>query len=339
MSSSAIALVVGRRFGPRLLGRTGLTVSRLGLGLAGLGRPAYMTLGRERDLGTNRSAPAMERRCHALLDEAYRAGVRYIDTARSYGLAEEFLASWCSSRRLTGEALTVGSKWGYTYTGGWQIDALLHEVKELTVGTLRRQVAESRSTLGRCLSLYQVHSATLESGVLDDHAVLTALVRLREQGLCIGLTVTGPRQSEVIRRALGIRVDGLHLFQTVQATWNLLEPSAGDALADAWGEGCGVIVKEALANGRLTDRHAGSHPRLQKLRAYAALRKTTIESIAMAAALNQPWADVVLSGALTTDQLWDDVAAMDLRPPIRPPYAIAESADQYWRLRQSLPWR
>ena len=41
----------------------------------------------------------------------------------------------------------------------------------------------------------------------------------------------------------------------MQATWNLLEPSAGPALAEARAAGMGVIIKEALANGRLTSRN------------------------------------------------------------------------------------
>src|SRR5262245_21588136 len=76
------------------LGRTGLRVSRLGLGLAALGRPVYMAAGREADLGADRSVAAMRCRCQSMLDAAYAAGVRYIDAARSYGLAEQFLNGW-----------------------------------------------------------------------------------------------------------------------------------------------------------------------------------------------------------------------------------------------------
>ena len=54
------------------LGKTGLTVSSLGLGLAALGRPAYINLGRDQDLGAARSLAAMERRCHDVLDVAQR---------------------------------------------------------------------------------------------------------------------------------------------------------------------------------------------------------------------------------------------------------------------------
>src|SRR5205807_10055816 len=48
--------------------------------------------------------------------------------------------------------------------------------------SLLRQAAESRELLGRHLGLYQIHSATRESGVLDNQEVLRELARLRESG-------------------------------------------------------------------------------------------------------------------------------------------------------------
>jgi aryl-alcohol dehydrogenase-like predicted oxidoreductase len=192
----------------RRLGSTGLEVTPLGLGLAALGRPAYIDLGRAADLGADRGVEALERRCHHVLDAASAAGVRYLDAARSYGRAEEFLASWLRDRRPAPEALTVGSKWGYLYVGGWRMDAEVHEVKDHSLANLRRQLAESRALLGPHLDLYQIHSATLESGVLEDRAVLAELAGLRAEGLAVGLSVSGPRQAEAVRRALDVEVDG-----------------------------------------------------------------------------------------------------------------------------------
>src|SRR5580658_7367778 len=79
------------------LGERGPMVSRLGLGLAALGRPAYITGGRDRDL-PDRSVSGMRARTRAMLDAAYDAGIRYADAARSYGLAEEFLGGWLEDR-------------------------------------------------------------------------------------------------------------------------------------------------------------------------------------------------------------------------------------------------
>lgn len=319
------------------LGHTGLLVSAIGLGLAGLGRPAYMTFDRDADLGGDRTVAAMRRRCHSMLDAAYAAGVRYVDAARSYGLAEQFVRTWCDDRRLGEHALTIGSKWGYQYIGGWRLDATVHEVKSLSAGALRAQLAQTRAMLGSRLSLYQIHSATLESGVLEDRAVIAELLRLRECGTCVGLTVTGPRQPEMIRAALDVRGDGVPIFQTVQATWNLLEPSAGAALAEAHAAGCGVIVKEVLANGRLTTRRAAAD-RMRAVMDHAAHAGCTVETLAIAAALQQPWADVVLSGALTPAQLHAALAALDVAGESAAAPIIAEPAESYWRRRAAVPW-
>lgn len=79
---------------PRVrLGQSGPAVSRIGLGLAALGRPAYITGHRAHDL-PDRSVSGMRARTRTMLDAAYAAGIRYADAARSYGLAEEFLAGW-----------------------------------------------------------------------------------------------------------------------------------------------------------------------------------------------------------------------------------------------------
>jgi aryl-alcohol dehydrogenase-like predicted oxidoreductase len=316
----------------RSLGDTGLPVSPIGLGLAALGRPGYINLGNAADVGDT-DVGAMEHHAHQVLDAAYEGGVRYYDAARSYGRAEAFLASWLERRGFAPGDVTVGSKWGYTYTADWRVDAEEHEVKDLSAATLRRQLGETRALLGERLALYQIHSATLESGVLDDAAVRDELVRLREDGVRVGLTVTGARQAPTIERAL--EVGG---FDAVQATWNLHERSATTALAAAHEAGLGVIVKEALANGRLTARGATNDG---PLAAAARERDTTPDALALAAVLAQPWADVVLSGAATVDTLRSNLAALDVAWDARADEQLAEleePADAYWERRSELAW-
>ncbi len=315
----------------RMLGTTGLSVSPVGLGLAALGRPGYINLGHAGDVGDT-DVEAMERHAHAVLDAAYEGGVRYFDAARSYGRAEAFLASWLGRRGLSRSDVTVGSKWGYTYTADWRVDVDEHEVKDLSVGTLRRQFGETRALIGEHLALYQIHSATIESGVLDDAEVREELARLREAGVRIGFTATGPRQAATIEHALA--VGG---FDAVQATWNLHERSATDALAAAHDAGLGVIVKEALANGRLTARGDADGP----LTAAARERGTTPDALALAAVLAQPWVDVVLSGAATVDTLRSNLAALDVEWDARAEEELAaleESPEEYWERRSELAW-
>ena len=319
------------------LGGTGLRVSALGLGLAALGRPGYINLGHAADVGTDRRVEAMERRAHDVLDAAFQGGVRYFDAARSYGRAEAFLASWLRSREFRPRDLTVGSKWGYRYTAGWSVNAEHHEIKEHSLEMLGGQWVETREQLGDFLDLYQIHSATLESGVLDNKDVLAELSRLADDGIVVGLTTSGADQIDIVRRALDAEVDGVNPFRCVQATWNLLETSVGPALAEAHEAGWGVIVKEAVGNGRLTDR--GDAP--SGLRGLAHESGVGVDALAIAAAMYQPWADVVLSGAATVDQLESNLKAVEVAlsdAEIELLLGAAEDSEDYWNRRAELPW-
>lgn len=324
-------------------GRTQLMVTPLGLGLAALGRPGYINLGHADDLGQEYDVAVMEAHAHTVLDAAWAAGVRYFDAARSYGRAEQFLAGWLRSRAIPLDAVVVGSKWGYTYTADWRVSANKHEVKDHTLPVLRRQIAESRNHLGDYLSLYQIHSATLDSGVLDDSAVLAELAALRDDGLVIGLSLSGPGQAATLRRALTIEIGERPLFGSVQATWNLLAREAGAALAEAHEAGMGVIIKEALANGRLTARNddpAFASPR-RLLAEVATEAQTALDGIALAAVLAEPWVDVVLSGAARPEHLAANVKSLEVqwRDSFGDRLAeLAEPAAEYWQTRSELAW-
>lgn len=79
---------------------TVISQSQLGLGLAALGRPGYINLGHAEDLDGDYNVAAMESHCHAVLDTAWAAGIRYFDAARSYGRAEQFLSRWLIGRHI-----------------------------------------------------------------------------------------------------------------------------------------------------------------------------------------------------------------------------------------------
>jgi aryl-alcohol dehydrogenase-like predicted oxidoreductase len=243
-------------------------------------------------------------------------------------------------RRLDRNDVTIGSKWGYTYVGDWRMDAEVHEVKDHSVERLRHQIEESRGWLGDRLALYQIHSATIESAVLDDAEVLDELTRLHEEhGLVIGITTSGPRQAETIRRALEVGGSGAAPFVAVQATWNVLETSAGPALADAHDAGWGILVKEAMANGRLGPRGTGSHRWV--VDAVAERHGIGPDAVALAAVLAQPWADVVLSGAVNEAQVRSNLEALDVEPSdadLAELGALTEAPDLYWERRSRLPW-
>ncbi len=241
-------------------------MARLGLGLAALGRPGYLNIGHGAELGEDRSVATLRARTFEVLDFAYEQGIRDFDVARSYGRGEEFLGDWLRTHNPPG--VTVSSKWGYVYTAGWEVAHDPPEVKHHDLATFRRQLAETRENLGEWLALYQIHSATPESGVLRNDELLTAL---QETDLPLGVSVSGVSQA--------------------------------------------ATIDEALANGRLA----------------------AVDDVALAAALAQPWATVVLSGAASVDVLRSNLRARDLEPPGELPEYVEDSA-AYWERRSSLDW-
>ncbi len=319
--------------------------AQLGLGMAALGRPGYVTLTHATDLGGDLDPAAMEAHAHEVLDAALEAGVRYYDMARSYGKAEDFFASWLAKRGLEPGDVSVASKWGYTYTAGWSTRAEQHEVKDHSLATFNRQLGESLQRLDGYLSLYQIHSVTADSGTLGDGALIDAIARMKEKGISAGFSTSGPGQSVAIRQSLEIERDGRRVFDSVQATWNLLERGAESSLLEARQAGMRVVIKEVLANGRLTDANRNEDSvlsaRIAEIRKIAAEAGTTIEMLGMAAALARPWASFVLSGAATVGQIKTSVVARDfafsrdLDERLR---ALAIDSGEYWRARSGFAW-
>eukprot|EP00438_Fugacium_kawagutii_P013619 Skav205616 [mRNA] locus=scaffold1292:214118:223221:+ [translate_table: standard] len=284
----------------------------------------YINLGRSDDLSTAeaRTVEAMQQRAWQVLDEAWRLGVRYFepwsrgwvggqcakgwdgakDCARSYGRSEEFLSGWLRQKDLQKEDVAVGSKWGYRYTADWRVDTSgePHEVKDHSLSHLESQQKETQGFLGDHLRLYQIHSATLDSGVLENEDVLKRLQALRdEKGWKIGLSLSGVGQSKTLTKALQTGV-----FDSVQATWNLMEQSCGAALQEAHDAGLKVIIKEGMANGRILRR--------PELLAAAEQMKVAPDALALAAIMAQPFEAMVLSGAVTREQLESNMEAVQL---------------------------
>ncbi|MDT8912692.1 aldo/keto reductase [Amycolatopsis sp. PS_44_ISF1] len=306
-------------------------MERIAVGLAALGRPAYINLGR--DLPESREVEAMRAATHAVLDEAYQAGVWWVDVARSYGLSEEFLAGWLTERGH--RDVTVSSKWGYRYVGEWRLDAEVHEVKEHTVERFHEQWARTREVLGGRVGLYQVHSLTVDSPLFSDGPLIEALAALSASGVEVGFSTSGPAQADAVRRAFGLEVAGRPVFTAVQSTWNVLETSAGPALAEARAAGKRVLVKETLANGRLAVQ---APPALARI---AAAHGVGPDAVAVAAVLAQEWTSVAVIGPSSPGQLAANLASAEvsLAPDERAELAaLAEEPESYWRHRSRLGW-
>jgi aryl-alcohol dehydrogenase-like predicted oxidoreductase len=163
---------------------------------------------------------------------------------------------------------------------------------------------------------------------LSDQALLDRLGSLADQGVQVGLSTSGPRQAETLQAAIALGGP----FSVVQSTWNVLEPSVGPVLAQAHEAGWLVVIKEAVANGRLTSR-AGETP----FNEYAAARGVSPDWLAIGAAVAQPWADVVLSGATTAEQLESNLAYVEA-DALGPLAEFVQEPYEYWTERSALPW-
>ena len=220
---------------------------KLGLGTAALGRPQYINVRQENcdnsDLNTFR------KKSFSVLENAYNLGIRYFDTAPGYGLAEELLLEWLQTKN--DKTIEVATKWGYTYTANFDANATVHEVKEHSLKKLNEQWNFSKQLLPY-LKVYQIHSATLDTDVLKNRAVLEQLAFLKkEYELKIGLTSTGTNQVEVLKKALDIEINGEQLFNAFQVTYNFLDQSLLEISNELINQNKTIVIKEALANGRV----------------------------------------------------------------------------------------
>jgi aryl-alcohol dehydrogenase-like predicted oxidoreductase len=319
------------------------TIPSMGLGLAALGRPGYINLGHGEDFALGRSVGDLRDRAFAVLDRAWALGVRHFDTARSYGRGEEFLGKWLRSRGIAAPEVFVSSKWGYTYTADWAVQAVAHEVKEHSLSNLRKQYSETLEHLGGYLGLYQIHSATLASGVLENDQVLNELGDQKRTGIAIGLSLSGAEQPTTLTKALEVNRVRAELFDAVQVTWNVLEQSLSEVLKTAKSMGLFVIVKEALANGRLTSRGlVGKLKSGQRALEHLCHQKSkTPDALALSYVMHQPWAGSVLSGAATVQQLEENLDCLRVvwnREELEELGRGAQEPKEYWNYRASLPW-
>ena len=96
-----------------------------------------------------------------------------------------------------------------------------------------------------------------------------------------------------------------------------------------------MIVKEALANGRLSPRGADD-----RLAAVAREAGAGADAVALAAVLARPWVDVVLSGAASAATLASNLEAARIgwSDDLGRRLARCARAEDYSAQRSRLPW-
>ena len=311
--------------------------NKIGLGLAALGRPGYINIGHDNDLGSDKSKASMRDYCHQVLDFAYNNGVRYFDTARVYGDAEEFLSSWI--RKQSQFNGFVGSKWGYEYLANWEVNADKHERKDHSAAFLKQQWVETRMNLGKNVDLYHIHSVTPDSSVLDDPTVIKELESIKKNGLEIGISTSGPEQKKTIEKFLKIN-EKLKLFSFLQSTVNIFEQSCIPILKEAHNQKINIIAKEVFSNGLLTNANKDYHQeQLHNLQNIAKEIDLTLEQISYLWVYQLPFIKIILTGASTISQLQENLNCLNkLNTTIPNLDNFNLSVDDYWSTRKSLSW-
>ena len=220
------------------LGRSGLTVSVVGLGCNNLGRPGTATL---EQAGTDAVV-------HAALD----AGITFFDVADVYGaepgLSEERLGRALGARR---EEVVIGTKFGMDMGGVAGDDGGARGSRRYIV----RAVEDSLRRLGTdWIDLYQFHTPDPATPIEETLRALDDLVRAGKVRYVGHSNRAGWQiaQAEYVARELGVE-----RFVSAQNHYNLLDRRAELEVVPAAAEfGLGVLPYFPLANGLLTGKYS-----------------------------------------------------------------------------------
>lgn len=312
--------------------------TKIGIGLAALGRPEYINVRENKSI--DKSENAFRENAFEVLDFAYENGVRYFDTAPSYGKGERYLIDWKTARKHSD--IILSTKWGYTYVANWELGYKgKHEVKEHSLDKLLEQWEVSQLLLPE-LKIYQIHSATLESGVLQNVSVLNQLHQIKKQtNVQIGISSSGDNQKEIILEALNVKVENEYLFDSFQVTYNILEQSCLEVLNILKSKNKTIIIKEALANGRIFNQeNKAAYSLLDTL---SKKYKVGIDAIAIRFVIESIEPDFVLSGASNTKQLEQNLKAINkdlsfTASELNQLKLLRMNSMSYWDERSLLAW-
>lgn len=313
--------------------------THLGFGTAAIGRPQYINIKNSNsekfDLGVFRQNGLN------LLEFAYNNGVRYFDTSPGYGMAEQILIDWLKNKN--DGTIEIATKWGYSYVANFDPDATVHELKDHSLSQLEKQWETSKKMLP-FLTTYQIHSATFDTGVLENKEVLEKLGELKDlYNFKMGITTTGSNQVEVLKKALDVQVNNAQLFDAFQVSFNILDQSLLEVANDLVANGKRIIVKEALANGRLfRNTNYPVYNKLYNLLDVLARKyEVGIDAIALRFCMDTINPFMVLSGASEKFQIVENLKANQIeieQEDIDKLKSFKVDPKVYWNERKQLSW-
>ena len=208
----------------KVLGRTGLEVTQLGYGSMGIRGPRTWGI-----------RVVSEQEAESFLNGVLDAGINFIDTSPDYGISEQRIGQYISSRR---SEFYLATKCGCSYTQHEDHLEVAHvwkkEVIERNIETSLRRLRTDY------VDILQFHGGDAET--LQREGLIDVLVSLREQGLIrwIGMSSSLPRLPALIE---------LGIFDTFQIPYSCLAPEHDQWITRAAESGAGVIIRGGIAQG------------------------------------------------------------------------------------------
>lgn len=154
----------------------------------------------------------------------------------------------------------------------------------------------------------------------------------------IGLSTSGVHQSKIIEKALEIKANNKFLFDVFQITYNFLEQSCLEAILKLKELNKTIIIKEALANGRVF-KIDNNNFILKNLSEKYKARK---DAIAIRFVIDTIEPNIVLSGAFSTKQLEGNLKAYDFKlttGDLESLKSLKQNSESYWEVRNTLEWK
>jgi aryl-alcohol dehydrogenase-like predicted oxidoreductase len=303
----------------RQLGRSGLTVSAVGLGC--------------NNFGMRIDAEATDKVVHQSLDE----GITFFDTAEMYGggKSEEFLGAALGARR---DEVVIATKFGGPRSAGVYAPGSRRNVVNAVEGSLRRLGTDH-------IDLYYQHYPDPNTPIEETLEALTDLVGQGKVRYVASSNVTGWMVADADHLAAN---RGLQRFTGCQIEWSLLNRGVEAEIVPACRRfGLGVVPYFPLASGLLTGKHQRGVPfaedsrmsnayfasaatdenwdRIERLTKVAEDAGHTILELAICWLLSQDGVSSVLTGATKPEQVTSNVASSEWRLSNTELAAVAEA--------------
>ena len=273
----------------KTLGRTGLEVTQLGYGSMGLRGPATWGVRRVDDAHADR-----------ILNFVLDTGINFIDTAPDYGVSEERIGRFLSSRR---NEFILATKCGCDFIQHADHIEIKHTWSRDVV---ERNVEQSLQRLQTDhIDILQFHGG--DADTLQRTGLIDQLLDLRDQGVIrfVGASSKLPDLPALI---------DLKVFDTFQIPYSCLAPEHHALITRAANSGAGIIIRGGIA-------HGGPDAEIQRPALNEVWMKANIDDIlpcGMSRAelilrftLSHPYCHTTIVGTCNADHLTENAKSAD----------------------------